>query len=503
MIDKLKILVGTVLFFMLLGWFFYWRESLTKQEKTEYFDGNPYSGPMRCRVRVDDKFRAFYDNKLVFEGDRWDKVYEFDIDDVRPNTRVYFDCENNYGPGGIIGEFEYGGRKFYTGLDTMYVANRIIETKNGTRYSGDRFMGCFNDRSERDIVRYEGTVPNSSECFKRALLAGKRYYGLQAGNQCFIGNQYGRFGKAEKCQNTRNRQSGEYFGGGWENAVFDTKQSPLTVEVNLGWTGFNPKAKTLWANNDRANGLYTFVLRVPDTAKVDFCPDINYAEFNPAGCTNPLDSAACRASHYPNFNPLQSMCNKPVDYTDYRKIYEQIASAWEIIASPKEKVLSNVRSVTDKVYFGDETKSCANKEWKDKQGDITFFIMDNKVISELQDKKYDANNPALKYSWSFLTANYYLTRLLKPLAEIVNYPLDTTQMTINGDVTPDTPQYYSLIERGIKYSENGSSLVGDRFKKHLKELYDMARIINGNPKQVRECDCLDGAYRNSRNCVPC
>jgi hypothetical protein len=237
---------------------------------------------------------------------------------------------------------------------------------------------------------------------------------------------------------------------------------------------------------------------------VDFCPDINYSEFNPAGCTNPLDSAACRSSHYPNFNPLQSMCNKPVDYTDYRKIYEQIASAWEIIASPKEEVLSNVRSVTDTVYFGDETKSCANKEWKDKQGDITFFIMDNKVISDLQFKQTNwSGNPALRYAWGFFIANYYLTRLLKPLAEIVNYPLDTTQMTINGDVTPDTPQYYALIERGIKYSQKGSSLVGDRFKKHLKELYDMARIINGNPKQVRECDCLDGAYRNSRNCVPC
>jgi hypothetical protein len=134
----------------------------------------------------------------------------------------------------------------------------MVQTKNGLRRSGDRFMGCFIDRGERDIVRYEGTVPNSTECFKRAVLAGKRYYGLQAGNHCFIGNQYGRYGKAEKCQNQPNRNSLEYFGGSFENAVFDTQQSPLTIEVNNGWTGFNPKAKCLWVNNDRANGIHLF-----------------------------------------------------------------------------------------------------------------------------------------------------------------------------------------------------------------------------------------------------
>ena len=63
--------------------------------------------------------------------------------------------------------------------------------------------------------------------------------------------------------------------------------------------------------------------------------------------------------------------------------------------------------------------------------------------------------------------------------------------------------YYSIIKVAQKYSKSHNDALSEQFKTLYKELYNLARIITGIPKFVRECSCLPFTYPGTQQCIPC
>jgi len=56
-------------------------------------------------------------------------------------------------------------------------------------------MGCFVDKGNRDLptlIREAGGRPE--KCFNMARDKGFKYAGLQNGNECWVGNDFGKHG---------------------------------------------------------------------------------------------------------------------------------------------------------------------------------------------------------------------------------------------------------------------------------------------------------------------
>lgn len=74
--------------------------------------------------------------------------------------------------------------------------------------------GCFKDTPERAIPIFAKRTRNFDECKQEALNRGMNTFGIQAGNECWVGNDspYDKYGPATSC--------GPYAGGGWANKVY-------------------------------------------------------------------------------------------------------------------------------------------------------------------------------------------------------------------------------------------------------------------------------------------
>merc|ERR1719446_576888 len=85
-------------------------------------------------------------------------------------------------------------------------------------------LGCFKDKSKRDLSKQMGGGNGSREkCGAACAKAGMKYFGLQYGNQCFCGNSYGKYKKATNC-NMKCKNGKETCGGTWANSVFQVRQ---------------------------------------------------------------------------------------------------------------------------------------------------------------------------------------------------------------------------------------------------------------------------------------
>jgi hypothetical protein len=58
---------------------------------------------------------------------------------------------------------------------------------------GLSYLGCFKDSSNRDLTGIP-SVTKPEDCFKRAREMGFEFAAMQFGNQCFGGNQVGKYG---------------------------------------------------------------------------------------------------------------------------------------------------------------------------------------------------------------------------------------------------------------------------------------------------------------------
>jgi len=98
----------------------------------------------------------------------------------------------------------------------------------------------------------------------------------------------------------------------FDRAIQMTESSiPPFVKSNA----MSPEARMLSPRLVIDNGLYIFKITVPSsTLKRKFCPDINYKEFDNAGCSSRLSKDACRRSLTMNYVAEENLCSTPYDY---------------------------------------------------------------------------------------------------------------------------------------------------------------------------------------------
>jgi len=62
-----------------------------------------------------------------------------------------------------------------------------------------KYVGCYKDQNDgHDLKVLIGTNLKPKTCFDRARSYGYGYVGLQNGNECYAGDNYGKFGRANE-----------------------------------------------------------------------------------------------------------------------------------------------------------------------------------------------------------------------------------------------------------------------------------------------------------------
>lgn len=93
------------------------------------------------------------------------------------------------------------------------------------------FVGCYIDSPTRDMsyTQNGGGSVTVEGCRTDCFALTYKYAGLQDGNQCFCGDEYGHQGQdAGGCTNACSGNSAELCGSGYRNAVFTAQQVPTS-----------------------------------------------------------------------------------------------------------------------------------------------------------------------------------------------------------------------------------------------------------------------------------
>jgi uncharacterized protein len=93
-------------------------------------------------------------------------------------------------------------------------------------------LGCFKDQGDatpgtngRDLDGFVMSSPamTTTACMNTCRAQGFRFAGMQSGNQCFCGNNYGRSGTATDCNTKCSGDAAEICGGTWANSVYQVQ----------------------------------------------------------------------------------------------------------------------------------------------------------------------------------------------------------------------------------------------------------------------------------------
>ena len=73
------------------------------------------------------------------------------------------------------------------------------------------------------------------KCYRLCKSKKFKFFGVQAGNECWCGNHYGRYGRRDKreCRSQCNGDKTTYCGGGWRNDVYATGLEEHAVGVSF------------------------------------------------------------------------------------------------------------------------------------------------------------------------------------------------------------------------------------------------------------------------------
>jgi len=141
-------------------------------------------------------------------------------------------CGNSYGTYGTS-----------TGCNTACAGNSGENCGGGWANSiyqaGYRSLGCYSDAQARDLS-YLATGASSTLTVENCaqMCSGYLFFGVQDGNQCFCGNNYGNFGLSNGCNMACAGNPSQNCGGPWANSVYQQgSQTPVpsvSVTVFIG-----------------------------------------------------------------------------------------------------------------------------------------------------------------------------------------------------------------------------------------------------------------------------
>jgi len=140
--------------------------------------------------------------------------------------------------------------------------NNNYNNNNANNNHSSNYLGCYRDKGDpwgtrgRDlngefISREDMSI---EKCISLCSSYGYRYAGLQYSKQCFCGNSYGKYGRANNCNMRCSGNYNQTCGGVWANSVYrvSKKYKPLiptttyeidTDRMGMDYTSFNlPRA---------------------------------------------------------------------------------------------------------------------------------------------------------------------------------------------------------------------------------------------------------------------
>jgi len=462
------------------------QKNTTKQKQIEFFSDK---SSVEFMVQADDSFECIHNGQVVASGNNWNQMYKFTVNDVSPNSKILFGVRNNGGPGSIRIQFRYSGRTFFSDLSNMVCLGKQNEL-NGP-IIGNRYMGCFQDLNyNRDLPMSVGFM-SKDQCMLTAFNQNVPYYALQSGGLCFLGNSYGRWGRMNEafCKVPCSANPSDMCGGSGTNSVFSVKEKPEMMYVDpVANPAFDVRAKAMWIQSDgSALGRWLFELTMPSLDKLDFCPDYNYAEFNPAGCLNARSKETCTSSVLPNYNSMPQSCGKKYNTTDPDLFFMVMNKTFKLTYDLDNKVSPSPSN----------SKHNAQKKMTDGE------LMARLKAKKLMPPKEGYSSGSL-YLTEFLENNFKMLGLLAMIGKRINYPMDPKQMVAYKIVLPDSPMYYALVKKALQFSsKEPDDPLSKMFMDAYNKTYLLARIIVGTPAVARECSCLGLSVQNSQQCVPC
>lgn len=353
---KLIIIGITILtIFVLIGlwWILVRNKSISKTHSTvqEHFANG--SAVLEGIVQCKNGFSIKYNNKIVYKSQKEDdSVYSIRIPGVKPGDIVYFQCKSNVpaSQGAFFrAELNIGSmRQFYTGRDFQFIGT--ILPSDGT-IRGDKYAGCGIGTDNRTLQYDVGYGYNRDSCREIAKNWGMPYYGLYGGGFCKVGfaqtveiewedriytdgnnrpytqrvpvkweNRqpffYGNVGEDNCSTQCLLDKPGENCGTSNNMSVYAINEAPTPIIADVASSSkFSFDTKPIWVAGGAA-GICVATLTIPNFDILEFCPDINYKEFNAAGCGNGVDETSCSASSLVNYNPVQRLCLEKYDWMD-------------------------------------------------------------------------------------------------------------------------------------------------------------------------------------------
>jgi cell fate (sporulation/competence/biofilm development) regulator YlbF (YheA/YmcA/DUF963 family) len=455
--------------------------SKSNSKNIEYFDGKSYTGPLKMLIQVDDEVKVFFRGSHIYTGSGWNRAHNITVQNANYGDKIHFRCYNGGGPGGFIGKFNFNGVDYYSNKSNVRFIGRVLDN-HGT-ISGSKYMGCYNDRASRDLPKGYGYGFSIEQCAKVTAGDNLSYYALQDGSYCSGGNSFGKYGISDNCNKRCTSNSSEYCGGGWANKVYSKTDEPETIELgnrnNSVWStntdiGFGDKAKWLWVKNgprtdDYAIGWWECYFQIPIVEKLSFCANPDYKEFNPAACYNPSSRVLCEQSVNKNYHSDPLLCKSVINKDDSESFFLTINKVFKMLIK-----IDNIKNFND----------------------TTYVQLITRKLNENNQKIYGADFIA-----DFINSNLRLINVIMAIAEKIKYPLDEKYITKNKLVEPNSPQYYELIRRVNKWSNNNKGVLSKQFNTYYTDVYKYGRIIAGSPLIVESCTCLFDP--NDAVCTPC
>lgn len=121
--------------------------------------------------------------------------------------------------------------------------NRNNQCPNYQTTSGQyKYVGCFNDKSNRAIQNFRGNVSSVNQCMNIAQKYNENVFGVQYGKQCFTSNDLNKYNIYGQNFNKNNCPQ---MGASWTNQVYvrgqPLIQTPLNNQLNQPTINTNPQ----------------------------------------------------------------------------------------------------------------------------------------------------------------------------------------------------------------------------------------------------------------------
>jgi len=120
------------------------------------------------------------------------------------------------------------------------------------------YVGCFRDRQQRDLpkIHTDYSAKTRAECLAEAKTQGFKYIGHQYGGECWMSNNFGRYGQVDdsECNMACKREPNLTCGGGWRNSVWSVVEFNPEEQRIKDAKEVNDSVKGIIADIDEARG---------------------------------------------------------------------------------------------------------------------------------------------------------------------------------------------------------------------------------------------------------